>query len=194
MRFVLLFSFLISSQALSSDWAKRCAEKVWAKRGILRKYQPKYMASGVVSTHTSAKENFSVVSKEFLTQSSTAYMDPGISTGKTISTPQFLSSFGDCSLFAENGDWLRREYYVAENFINLRNDIAKEDGEYLDSFMFLTGCPANVKDHFSKFMHQNYLNLFSKSKEYWEFSSDVDQLIQTQALLATTCKVFPTGV
>ena len=119
-------------------------------------------------------------------------LDPGITTGQTESSTQFSSTYGDCSIWADNNRWQRRESYVAENIGSLRRDAARGDGEYLDTFMYLTGCPSTARVGFANLLHANYQNLF-KSDEEWGLSSDVDVLLQRDGGLSAACHGFPTN-
>lgn len=87
---------------------------------------------------------------------------------------------------------MRREFYVAENIGNIRNDVARGDGEYLDAFLFLTGCPSAARERFSNILQSHYSSLFH-NEEYWGLGSDVDQLMQRDAELRSACNVFPTS-
>lgn len=190
-RLLLIFLLLATSPAMAFQ-ARPCAEKVWLKKGLFRKYDVKYSTIEFISFKTSTDEGSMKASSASSTQGSTMSLDPGITTGQSESSTQFSSTYGDCSIWANNDQWLRRESYVAENMGSLRNDAARGEGEYLDSFMFLSGCPATSKSQFSKLLHENYSVLFN-SDEDWGFASDVDVLVKHDSGLSAACNGFPTS-
>lgn len=192
MRLLLATILLFSAPSVMAFQARSCAEKVWMKKGLFRQYEVKYSSIEFISFKTSSEEGSMKVSSASSTQNSTMSLDPGITTGQTQSATQFSSTYGDCSIWASNDRWMRREFYIAENMGNIRSDVAKGDGEYLDTFLFLTGCPAEAKGQFSNLLHRQYSSLFN-NEEYWGLGSDVDQLMQQDAVLRSTCNVFPTN-
>lgn len=192
MRWLILASLFLSAPAFGFN-ARQCAQNVWMKKGLFRQYDVKYSTIEFISFKTSSDEGSMKVSSASSTQGSTMASDPGISTGQTQSYTQFSSSFGDCSMWASDDRWMKREFYVAENIGHLRADIAKGDGEYLDSLAYLSGCSASAKARFAAILHNNYSSLFS-SENYWGLASDVDGLMQNDGTLSKECNVFPTGV
>lgn len=193
MNFLILSALLILSAPAFSFQPRPCAEKVWLKKGMFKKYDVNYTSIEFISFRTSSEEGSIKVSSASSTQNSTMSVDPGISTGQTESTTQFSSTYGDCSIWASNQKWLRREHYVAENSDRLKVDIAKGEGEYLETLMHLSGCPSDQKVTFSRTVQSHYGELF-KTSEYWGLGSDIDLLLQNNPELRTACKVFPTNV
>ena len=60
--------------------------------------------------------------------------------------------------------WFKRQSYVAENFAEIRKDIAHGGGEDLDTLQFLSGYPASSKVHVSHKVHKSYELLLRREK------------------------------
>jgi hypothetical protein len=167
-----------------------CAEKVWLAKGLFRKYELKYSTVDYISCKASTDESSIEVSTKSTLQNSTASLDPGITTGQAISTTQYSLSFGDCSGWADNQNWVKRETYVAENMGQIRKDVALGNGEYIETIAYLSGCPASAKESFAKLLHNHYDSLFRNS-EGWRFGSDVDALLREDSGLKHLCELYP---
>jgi hypothetical protein len=165
--------------------AYACLEQV-NKRGVLRKYHVKYQSP--MSTRTSSsQENFSKASSASSTQTSTRSIDPGITTGELQSLTEFSSSKGVCAKYlSENKSWLQRQIFVVENYPELRNDVARGGGEYLDTFQHLSRCHMVNRHVFSNALKSHYDALY-RSDDPVEFSLRVDSLIRGDSALASGC-------
>ena len=187
---LVLFSLILSAPAFAYHDTD-CAAKVWMDMGLFRKYDIKYSTMDFITLRTSSEENFLKVSTKSYTQESTMSLDPGVSTtGRSVSSTQYSSSFGPCAMWANNEHWMQRETYVAENLGSIRTDVAKGKGEYIESIAYMSGCPASSKESFARLLHEHYDKLFSNS-EGWRFSSEVDQLLSTDSGLRDVCADLP---
>lgn len=178
---------IIMQSTLPAD-RKLCNEKVLYSKGLFKKYEMKYTAGegGTSTSKTSEKEGSLKVSANSSGQSVTSTFDPGVWIGSSTSTTQSSSSFGECSSIRNTSLWNQREEYIAENYLVLQNEISKGQGESIDVITFLSGCPPEVKIQFSNLMHENYNSLFDQ-KQGWEFSPEVDRLLDSHHVLDKAC-------
>lgn len=165
--------------------ARACLQQV-NNRALLRTYHLKYQYP--FSTRTSSThENFSKASSASSTEDSTRSVDPGIVTGALESYTEFSSSKGKCGqYFSQNRSWWKRQVFVAENYPELRRDVARGDGEYLDALQHLSLCQGVSQRDFSSALKAAYRELY-QSDDLESFSQQVDAVIRSHPTLAPGC-------
>ncbi len=85
-----------------------------------------------------------------------------------VSSTQFLSSWGECSLVGEVEKV--RKTFIAQNLNYLQQDMAKGSGEYLAAYARLHDCNEEGINLFGKSMKQKYFEI-RKLDEYQDFDS-----------------------
>jgi hypothetical protein len=81
-----------------------------------------------------------------------------------MSTAQFTSSTGECSALGMNKEDQRKLFYYV-NFEPLKNDVARGNGETLNSLLSLSGCKNFSDFRIKKKMKENYAELFNEDSE-----------------------------
>lgn len=82
---------------------------------------------------------------------------------------------------------MEQKVYAYNNFDNLRQDIAKGEGETLTSFAYLFGCEASSVETFGEVTQANFEQIFTTEATPESLVSDVQNLTQNQPELAATC-------
>lgn len=205
MRIRLLFALTAMACTISAQGAEKvqyifgnepdpkwrdCLQQI-NNRGLLRTYHLKYDYPFCTRT-SSTNENFSKASSASSTEQSTASVDPGITTGNWESQTEYTSSKGKCGLFwSQNSSWWKRQVFVAENYPELRRDVARGDGEYLDALQHLSLCQGVSQRAFSSALKAAYRELY-QSDDLQTFSQQVDAVIRSHPSLATGCRQLST--
>lgn len=117
--------------------ATKCGEVVYNKHGKLRKYNvlPLDLSEAWKKYGSSSTSNAT-------TETSTASVDPGVSTGASDSQTQSLSTKGDCKWGGFFGNADRRDFqnYVEQNMNEIKNQIALGEGGHLEILAAFSGC------------------------------------------------------
>lgn len=85
-----------------------------------------------------------------------------------VSSSQFLSSWGECSMVGEVEKV--RKTFIAQNLNYLQQDMAKGNGEYLAAYARLHDCNQKGMALFGKSMKQKYFEI-KKLDEFQDFDS-----------------------
>jgi hypothetical protein len=78
-------------------------------------------------------------------------------TNVGISSSQFMSSWGECSMVGEIQNV--RRTFIAQNLPYLMQDIAKGSGEYLSAYARLHDCNTAGNSQYGRVMKQQYAEL-----------------------------------
>ncbi len=84
---------------------------------------------------------------------------------------------------------MEQKVYAYNNFDNLRQDMARGEGETLTSFAFLMGCEANSVDAFGEMTQNNYEQIFTEEATPDSLVSDVKELAKNEPELAAACSL-----
>lgn len=95
----------------------------------------------------------------------------GIGTGELVSSTQFTSSFGECSLFGDRGRELELYFYV--NYHSIKIDASRGNGEFLKGLTALLSCNKEASGRLGKYMQSHFETIFSNEDE---LIKDVKQL------------------
>ena len=89
-----------------------------------------------------------------------------------LSSAQFTSSTGHCSALGENKEERKRSFYFA-NIEQLKNEIARGNGENLSALFLLNGCPKQSGRYLEKQLQKNIESILisDKEKSYSNFLS-----------------------
>lgn len=105
--------------------------------------------------------------------------------GFFISTSSYVTSTGDCSMIGNNSH--NRKVFITQNIDRLQIDIARGDGEYLQTLAELYSCP---EDNYSTFGHElksHYEIIFNQSHKN---KSSLDDFILNNSTLKNLCHDF----
>ncbi len=130
---VLLFTLLFSNVAMADYYS--CAKMVY-KDGWLRKYDMLGEKWGVTTKKHGIVSSTVYTAAEKLTSS----LDPGVMTGSFMSTGQYTSSWGECSMLDYNITKQMREEYLEQNLGEIKKQVAMGKGDHVDSLAFVSGC------------------------------------------------------
>jgi len=113
----------------------------------------------------------------------------GKGEGLILSTTSFVSSTGDCSLFASRLE--ERRFYYSANFEKLAIDFAKGGGEFSTSFAKLYGCNSYGKALYPQVMKSHFTELFGSSKLLDKDDSflNIENLVISNSALSLNCSV-----
>lgn len=181
---VFLLILLVSSSAFALDSSK-CSTML--NNGMYKKY--KFAGVGEANTKAITGETKSAGSfkatSHLSTEGSTVTLDPKYSTNVSVSNTQVSSSWGDCSLFALQERKIQRDLYIAQNFDQIKKDIANGNGEHMTTLAWYALCDDNAASEYSKTLQNNFEKLSSEQES--SFSKVIDQTIEENSALKTKC-------
>jgi len=88
----------------------------------------------------------------------------------------YISSTGECSVIGMSHEE-EMKHYVLKNSEQMKKDVARGNGEYLDTFLEMTKCPQVVRTKL--IMKEKFSTLFAvelDDKNYAEFYKAVDNI------------------
>ncbi len=183
MRFVIgivaMLGIFNSQPALANAYS--CAKMIY-KDGWLKSYE--YLGNtfgantkkhGAVSSTTGA-----------LTENLTSTVDPGVYTGKAMSSVQYSSSWGDCSLVEYHITKRVREDYIEQNMQEIKKQIALGAGYHVDSLAVLSGCRQGERVNWSTKLQSRTADFYD-SQNGPSFTEKLDALIASDELLKLEC-------
>lgn len=127
--------------------------------------------------------NWEVCKKEWIKDSGTLIVGSFM-----ISSTQFTSSWGSCSALKTRED--ERQHFVAINFENLKIDLARGQGGFIDSYARLYNCTENDTVELKNILRNNYKNIFGPTLELnsEEFYLKANTLLKNNYHFIESCK------
>lgn len=188
MKLLLLSVFIFSSSAYAIDSAK-CSKML--NDGLYKKYEWGGMGDYNLNAMTkeSKKNGYTTASSNISTEGSTAALDPVYTSNVSTSQTQSTSSTGDCSLFALQERANQRDLYIAQNYDQIKKDIAKGSGEHLDALAWFSLCEDDAKNTFNHELQKNFENLFVNIDKT-SLSKDIDKVIAGDAVTKSKCYIL----
>lgn len=185
MKFLFLL-FLVVPSAYAVD-SKECSKLL--NDGLYKKYR--YMGVGESNaqamTNGTKRQGSSTASSDVSSEISSAILDPKYTSNYSTSQTQSLSSWGECSLFADVGALKEdRTKYIAQNETEVLIDIARGDGEHLKVLTFYSACSEKSYPVLSKKLQHSFSNKTTLPKAS-DIGSDIDEIIQNDAFLKNSC-------
>ncbi len=174
---VMVFGF--GSNAYANQYA--CAKMVYSN-GWLRKYDylgntwgANTQKSGVLSSmvHSSIEKT-------------TSSVDPGVSTKNFVSTMQYTSSWGECSMLNYNITQQMREDYIDQNMNVIKTQVALGDGVHVDSLAFVSGCHGLDEVLWKNVLREKSLQLYDQENAKG-FVKTLDQIISQEPAFTGKC-------
>ncbi len=125
----LLGGFIIFTFIAPLAHATKCGQVVYNKHGMLRKYEvlPLDLSEAIKKHGVSSTSSAT-------TETSTASVDPGVTTGASDSQTQSVSTKGDCIWGGFFGAVDREDFekYVEQNMPEIKNQIALGQGGHIE--------------------------------------------------------------
>ena len=147
--FILMMLVFSVSESVFAD-TYSCAKMVY-KDGWLKKYE--YLGN---TWGANTKKNGALSSTGgSSTERMTASVDPGVSTGNFMSSMQYSSSWGECSMLEMFITQQFRQDYIEQNMDDIKKQIALGKGHHLDSLAFLSGCSQIERSEWSTELQSN---------------------------------------
>lgn len=87
----------------------------------------------------------------------------GIGTGELVSSSQFTSSFGECSLVGDRGKEIEMYFYV--NYNSIKIDASRGNGEFLKGLITLLSCNEEACRRLSKYIQGDFEKFFTIEDE-----------------------------
>lgn len=183
----IVLMLLLSSSALASKYTN-CIKYAYSF-GWWREYKAAYLGLGQVTK----KNNSSAVSSQGTTERSTASVDPGVSTGFSVSKVQSWSSWGKCSFLELISMLEHREKYIVQNFIEIKKQMALGKGQHLEVLTYFSGCGKQAVGPMAKTLQGNFEAFaYLPKTDAKKFGKTIDNLINLEGTLKENC--FPREV
>lgn len=177
-----LVLFLLSDVARADMY--KCAQMVY-KDGMFKKYEYKGNTWGA---NTKKHGVFSSTTGS-TTETTTASLDPGVSTKQLLSTAQFSSSWGECAAIDYEITQEFRSNYIKQNIVEIKKQISVGDGYHLASLAFLSGCTQIDQAAWILRLQQNFEPFYDASNET-QFDRQLQDVIHSDTALASQCKTL----
>lgn len=91
---------------------------------------------------------------------STAVLDPKHSTNLSYSQSQSSSSTGECNAFAIKELRAQRDFYIAENFDQVRKEIAQGQGFHMEALAWMSLCDIDSQKDFNEILQTHYEEIY----------------------------------
>lgn len=160
----------------------KCAQMVY-KDGMFKKYEYKGNTWGA---NTKKHGVFSSTGGS-TTETTTASVDPGVSSKNLLSTTQYSSSWGECAAIDYHITQEFRGNYIKQNIAEIKKQISVGDGYHLASLAFLSGCKKIDRASWITTLQGNFESLYDATNEL-QFDSQLQRLIESDSVLASLCK------
>jgi hypothetical protein len=181
---IALLILLANSFALAFDSSK-CSSMM--NNGLYKKY--KFGGVGEANSKAMTGETKSAgttkATSRMSTEGSTAILDPKYTTNVSVSGSQGTSSWGQCSAFGLLERREQRELYVAQNFDQIKKDIANGKGEHLNTLSWYALCENDATVSYSKTL-QNSFEVLANSAQP-QFTKALDGIVEGIPALKAKC-------
>tara|TARA_B100001248_G_scaffold262510_1_gene259016 strand:- start:3724 stop:4290 length:567 start_codon:yes stop_codon:yes gene_type:complete len=121
-------------------------------------------------------------------EKTTSSVDPGVYTGQAMSSMQYSSSWGDCSMLDYHITKKIRKDYIEQNIHEIRKQIALGHGIHIDSLAFLSGCKGIEQNRWLHNLRQN-TEIFYEAENADGFVLGLDSMIQSDRNLNRKCQM-----
>jgi hypothetical protein len=180
--FKLSFFFLfasMSSSAYSLD-PKKCFKTQYGP-GFLMSYEfPGYSSA----EYLTKKHGFFGGTTVNSAQSTVALVDPGVTTGRFLSSTEFTSTEGGCSYFSSLE--VERIEYLARNQSEVKEAMAFGKGEHLRSLFYYSLCRPGAYSDFTTELQKNY-DQFELLQNEKDMNRLLNLLIRDNKVLNQAC-------
>jgi hypothetical protein len=181
--FVFLALLLMSLQSFAFNRSK-CS--TYLNDGLYKKYQ--YQGIDYPLTKATKKEGIASATFVVSTEGSTAFFDPKHATHVSSSPAQYTSSTGSCSFLGQNEMRHQRERYFVQNKETLLKEIARGQGEFLNTLAAYSLCEDSVVSRFAQKLQARTPEFVSSSHQ--SYGDIIDRTVRTDEKLAKNCFGF----
>ncbi len=185
-----LFILLLLAAPASFAWdSSKCSKML--NDGLYKKYEWGGVGDSNINAMTKETKksgSFSGTSN-ITTEGTTAVSDPKYSTNVSTSQSQTSSSYGDCSLFGLKERREQRDLYLAQNFDQIKRDIAVGRGPHLESLSWFSLCEDGIKTQFNDTLQKNFSALYTEGDEK-KVALKIDSVVAEDARLRTGCFIL----
>lgn len=154
--------------------------------GLYKKYE--YGGIDQPLTKATKKHGSSKGTSATSTEGSTASLDPKYWSNITTSETQFISSSGACSAIALNQIKENRSKYIAQNFDEIKKEIAQADGEHLSVLAMFSLCDKSSEVPFMRALQKDFKKINSSNSK--TMSDIIDNKVKKSKVLALSCHSF----
>jgi hypothetical protein len=148
--------------------------------GWFKKY--KYQGVDGAAGNATTKDNFKGTSATS-TEGSTASVDPKVWSNRSTSGIQYSSSWGKCSLFA-NEIRDNREKYFVQNKDEILKDIATGQGEHVKVLASFSLCDEAAVPAYGAQLQKNISKLITPAASY---NQALDEIVEQDPVLSSKC-------
>lgn len=135
----LILATLVTPSAFANVYS--CAKMVY-KDGWLTKYQ--YLGETIGAN--TKKHGLPMSTTGAMIEQTTSSVDPGVTSGRAISTSQYSSSWGECAAIEMIITREFREKYIDQNMPEIRRQAAIGRGYHVDALATLSGCDGSQRE------------------------------------------------
>ena len=121
-------------------------------------------------------------------EKTTSSVDPGVTTKTFVSTVQYTSSWGECSILDYQITMQMRKDYIEQNADEIKTQIAMGDGIHVDSLAFVSGCHDLNETAWKKSLKERAVK-FYESKDATDFVNSLDEMIKSDKNFAGHCSL-----
>jgi hypothetical protein len=178
---LMLMIFGFGSNAFANSYT--CAKMVYSA-GWLKKYEYLGNTWGENTKKSGALSSTFNASVEKTTSS----VDPGVTTKNFVSTMQYSSSWGECSILEYNITKQMREDFIDQNMDTIKTEIALGDGVQVDSLAFVSGCRNLNETQWKRVLREKSLDLYDQN-DAKGFVKALDQIIIQEKGLNGHCSL-----
>lgn len=185
MKYILLtLMVLVGAPQLANADVYSCAKMVY-KDGWFKKYE--YLGN-TWGANTKKHGALSSVAGSSVEQT-TSSLDPGVTTGNSVSTMQYLSSWGECSMLELHITRQMREEYIDQNMPEIKKQVAIGAGHHVDSLAFVSGCLGIDRETWTKGLQQKTA-AFYDARTGKAFADEIDAFVASHSELKAKCRVL----
>ncbi len=171
-------------------WAAFGIDKVRCSRMLNDGWYKTYRWRGVGNkfpdmTNETKRNGSSKAQSDIWSEGTTAAFDPKFSSNYSSYMTQVISSFGDCSLFALKERKNQRDLYIAQNFAQVRKEIAEGRGLHMETLAFMSLCEVEAQADFNNSLQSGFEELYSEKTQTVGFK--IDQIINSSTKLNQQC-------
>ncbi len=181
-----LFGFLVAlgfSNLAYAD-AYSCAKMIY-KDGWLVKYEHLGNTWGA-NTKKHGAVSSSVGSS---VEKTTSSVDPGVSTGNIMSSVQYFSSWGECSMLEYHITKQLREQYIEQNLGEIKRQVAMGQGYHVDALAMISGCQNLGANEWARALQSNTEELYDLNSGV-AFADHLNTIVMSQNSLRGNCAIL----
>ncbi len=171
----------LGSNAFANSYS--CAKMVFAG-GWFKKYQ--YLGNTWGENTKKSGVLSSIVHSSI--EKTTSSVDPGVSTQNFVSSMQYTSSWGECSILDYQITKQMREDFIEQNMDTIKKEIALGDGVQVESLAFVSGCHNLSETKWKRVLREKSLELYDQT-DVKGFVKTLDQIIVQDKDLDGRCSL-----